>query len=231
MTPEAGKRTRLKPSDLKDARTLRTRQSLRLALLGLLEHKQLEHITVRDIAARAGIGYATFFRHHASKQDLLDEIAAEQIGRLMELTFPLLDAADTRVACEALCRYVDQHRVLWTALLTGGAAGALREEFIRLAEAEGAVRHEARASDWLPVDLGAIYGVTATVEILAWWLRKPAQYSAEQVAEIIDRLVVTPSLGPSAPARDSTRKRRSRKSPSAARNESDFLFHGNKKSP
>ena len=170
---------------------LRTRQALRRALLALLDRKQLDQITIRDIVAEAGIGYATFFRHHASKEELLDEIAAEQVGNLMALTLPLLDPTDTRVSCLALCKYVNKHRALWSALLTGGAASALRAEFIRLATASAAT---VRTNDWLPVELGAVYGVTASIEILTWWLRRPAgEYPAEQVAEFLDRLVVAPA--------------------------------------
>src|SRR5262244_2757133 len=96
-----------------DVRMLRTRQALRRALLALFERKQLDQISIRDIVAEAGIGYATFFRHHAAKEDLLNEIAAEQVGRLMALTMPLLDPTDTRVSCVAVCDYVNKHRALW----------------------------------------------------------------------------------------------------------------------
>jgi AcrR family transcriptional regulator len=172
---------------------VRTRAALRRALLALLECKQLDEITVRDIAAEAQIGYATFFRHHASKADLLKDVAEEQIGNLMALALPLLVAADTRGSCLALCKYVSEHRAIWSALLTGGAAGAMREEFIRQAMQQGAA--QVQRSSWLPVELGAIYGVSATVEILAWWLRKPNDFTVERIAEIVDRLVVTPAVG------------------------------------
>ena len=195
---------RSRPSNVTDARMLRTREALRSALLTLLERTQLEQITVRDIVAEAGIGYATFFRHHASKEDLLNEIAAEQIGRLMALTLPLLDATDTRAACVALCEYVGKRRAIWSALLTGGAAGTLRAEFIRLAK-EGAATLQ--PSDWLPVELGAVYGVAASIEILTWWLRRPAgEYSVEQVAEFLDRLVVAQATSERGAARGKVRK-------------------------
>jgi AcrR family transcriptional regulator len=193
MSANASRRYRPRPSPATDARMLRTREALRRALLDLLERQPLEQITIRDIAAEAGIGYATFFRHHASKEELLNEIAAEEIGRLMELTMPLLDVSNTRVSCLALCRHVGEHRAAWTALLAGGGSATLRAEFIRLA-ATGASR--VRNAGWLPVELGAVYGVTATIEILGWWLRRPVgEYSAEQIAEILDRLVVAPAVG------------------------------------
>src|SRR3974390_2047422 len=149
-----------------DARMRRTRKALQSALLSLLERKHFDQVTIREIAAEAGIGYATFFRHYSSKAALLEELAAEQIGKLMALTLPLLDAADTRVSCLALCKYVGEHRVLWSALLTG-AGGVMREEFIRMAAQDAAGLGRTRS--WLPVGLGAIYGGTATGEIPRCW--------------------------------------------------------------
>jgi hypothetical protein len=69
----------------------------------------------------------------------------------------------------------------------------MREEFIRQAMCLGS--GQVQRSSWLPVELGAIFGVSATVEILAWWLRQPQDFTVERIAEIIDRLVVTPAVG------------------------------------
>jgi AcrR family transcriptional regulator len=204
-----------------DARMVRTRAAMRKALLALLERKQLDHITVRDIAAEAKIGYATFFRHHESKWELLKDVAEEEISRLMAQGMPLLAAADTRGSALALCKYVREHRAIWSALLTGGAAGAMREEFIRQAIQNGA--SQVQKSRWLPVELGAIFGVSATVEILAWWLGQPEDFSVERIAEIVDRLVIAPTTGPKKMTgeRDASAPRagqaRSRRKKSAAR--------------
>ena len=175
-----------------DARMVRTRAAMRKALLALLERKQLDLITVRDIAAEAKIGYATFFRHHESKWELLKDVAEEEISGLMAQGMPLLVAEDTRGSALALCKYVREHRAIWSALLTGGAAGAMREEFIRQAMQHGS--SQVQSSRWLPVELGAIFGVSATVEILAWWLKQPEGFSVERIAEIVDRLVIAPSI-------------------------------------
>ena len=47
-----------------ERRKTRTRTALCGALLSLLEERQFEQVTVRDITARAGIGYAKFFRRY-----------------------------------------------------------------------------------------------------------------------------------------------------------------------
>jgi AcrR family transcriptional regulator len=171
---------------------VRSRAALSRALLELLEHKAFDQITIREITARAGIGYATFFRHYPGKETLLDELGSEQIRQLLSLSVPALYETDSRRSCLALCDYVAEHRQLWTALLTGGAAGITREAFLRAAKQLPV--DEKALEGWLPADLRVIYGTTATVEVLAWWLQKHAEFAPEQVAEILDRLVVSPTM-------------------------------------
>ena len=175
-----------------DARIVRTRTALHDSLLALLEEKPFDDITVRDISARAGIGYATFFRHYASKNALLDELAADEIGELLTLALPDLRAIDTRSAAMAMCRHVDERRALWSVLLTGGAAGRMREEFIR--QAAASVPAVVSNNSWLPDDLKVFFGVAGAVEILSWWLYRGRDFTIEQAAEMVDRLVVAPMV-------------------------------------
>ena len=173
-----------------DARAVRTRESLRRALLDLLERKSLEEISIRDIAAGAGVSYTTFFRHHTTKEALLEEIAAEQIRRFVELGLPSLGGNPE--ATVAMFKHVDEHRQLWSTLLTGGAASALREELLRIAR-DLAAKEQGNAS-WLPADLAVTFAVSATLELLAWWLRQETPLPMEQIANIHDRLIVAPTM-------------------------------------
>jgi AcrR family transcriptional regulator len=177
---------------LPDARIVRTRSALRDALLTLLEERAFDDVTVRDLSARAGIGYATFFRHYPSKAALLDDVAADEIRELLELSIPDVRATDSRAAAMAMCRHVDERRALWAVLLTGGAAGRMREEFIRQARAN--VPEVVHNNSWLPDDLKVIFGVAGAVEILSWWLYRGHEWTVEQAAEIVDRLVVAPMV-------------------------------------
>jgi AcrR family transcriptional regulator len=175
-------------SSPKDARMIRTDQALRTALLTLLEHQPLEQITIRQIAAEAEVHYATFFRHHATKEALLNHVAADQINRLVELSLPVSDAVDSRAGFVTLCTYVGDHRALWTALLTGGAAGAMREELLRVSRELARVR--APKGSWLPMALGTACTVSLIVETISWWLTQPPEESSiEWVAKILHRLV------------------------------------------
>ena len=177
-------------SSQRDARAARSSDALRAALLALIERKPLDQITVREIAAEAGVHYATFFRHHATKEALLDSVAAQQIDHLVALTVPVLDQVSGRSAVAALFAYVEDHRTLWTALLTGGAAGAMRDELLRISRALATER--APADGWLPIDLAVNTSVSMIFETLAWWLAQPPGATPiDEVARVLHRLLTS----------------------------------------
>jgi AcrR family transcriptional regulator len=185
-------RRKRRATDLEDPRAVRSRQALTDAFLKLLEARPLEQVSIRDVVAKAGVGYTTFFRHHKSKEDLLDYVAAEQIRTLFNLALPVMDAYDVHSGATALFTYVDAHRPLWSTLLTGGAAGTIREEFLRLAGEVAA--SQGRPDGWLPSDVGTILIVSGTLDLLTWWLRQSSPLPIEGMVEILASVVVGPVI-------------------------------------
>lgn len=178
---------------LRDARAVRSSAALRQALLTLLEQKPFDQITVRDICAQASIHYATFFRHHQSKEALLEHVAADQIAKVVELTLPVREAVGDAKALRMTCAYIDEHRALWAILLNGGAGSVMREEWLNKAKAVAATR--AAVSSWLPKELGTICSVSLIVETVAWWLdQPPGTYSVDEMADVLHRLVTRSTL-------------------------------------
>lgn len=179
-------------STAKDSRIIQTRRSLREALLRLLKTKSLEQITIREVAAVAGVGYNTFFRHHNSKEELLNDIAADEIKRLHEFSISVFENTDSAEGAKALCTYVAEHDALWSTLLIGGAANTLREEFIRrsLVVAEEKIT----STDPIPAEIGVKLAAAGTFELLAWWLEQPKRMSIDELAAIYHKLVVHPLL-------------------------------------
>jgi len=178
-----------KTSKPKDARALRSRTALRQALLELIEGKSFEQISIRDITATAGVSYPVFFRQFSSKEELLDDIAAEEIRTL--LTLP---NQGVREFSMTMCRHVQAHRTLWRTLLTGGAASIMREEFIRAAKATVVTR--GRINPWMPMDLTPAVTVSGMFEILAWWLKQPEDHPIEHVCRLLEVLVFEPVSRP-----------------------------------
>lgn len=177
-----------------DARALRSREALKSALLALIEERSFEQINIRDITNRAGVSYPVFFRRYETKENLLDDIAAEEVRRLLTLSVPIFNAHQQQESLRALCGYVDEHRLLWKSLLTGGAGPMMRAEFMRIAKEIGS--KEPRVNPWLPTELAASFVVSSLFEILAWWLRQPSDYPVENIVTFIDTLIVRSTARP-----------------------------------
>jgi len=176
-----------------DARQLRSRGALKGALLELLEERPFDSLSIREISARAGTGYATFFRNYPDKEALLADVASEEIGSLLAMTQPIFRIESSAESTQALCQYIDTHRKLWSALLTGGAAGILRAEFIQ--QARQLAMGMPQPESWLPADLAIVYGAGATIDLLAWWLGQESDFPASRIAGILNRLIIAPLVG------------------------------------
>jgi AcrR family transcriptional regulator len=176
-------------SSLSDPRAIRSDEAISAAFLRLLEQNSVDQITIKQIVEEAGVHRATFFRHHACKEDLLNHIAAAQIRNIVALTLPILDKTDNYTSTHAFCVHVYEHRTLWTTLLTGGAASTLREEWLRLAIEIAADR--ARPS-WLPITLAVRCTVAVIAETMAWWLSEaPATVSVDEITKILHRAILS----------------------------------------
>jgi len=179
-------------STAQHAKPVRTRKALRAALVDLLGDRGLEQLSIREITTRAGVGYTTFFRHYPAKEALLNDLAGDQVQQLVEMALPVVQSGDLRESMLALCRYVEGRRRLWRILLTGSAAAATRDEFLRVAEE--IVRNQTWPEGWLPAEAGMILIVSGIVELVGWWLRQDDPLPVERMAEILDRSVVTPNV-------------------------------------
>lgn len=184
----------LETSKPNDARARRSRDALRRALLELVEEKPFGGISIRQITRTAGVSYPTFFRNYASKEELLEDIAAQEVQQLAALMSSSLDEHHVQPSAETVCEYVHERRVLWTTLLTTGASSIMREEFVRLATEF--VNERGQINPGIPVDLAASFVFVGMFEILAWWLRQPEDYPAHNISQFLKALVLQPTTSP-----------------------------------
>lgn len=173
-----------------DARALRSRDALRAALLKLVEETAFEQITIRMITQEAGVSYPVFFRRYSTKEELLEDIAIEEVGALFFRTHPMFDASQRKHGVAELCAFVNSRRALWKSLLTSGAAPAMRSQFARIAAELG--ENSPRANPWLPVSLASAFVAAGLFEILAWWLSQPDDYPVSGIVTFIEQLIVQP---------------------------------------
>lgn len=181
-----------------DLRVRRTRKALMRALIELTIEKGFSAITVQDIADRAMVNRATFYRHYLDKYDLLDQYMNE-IYELTAAQEPL-SPVQTRnagsgkipVGMVRMLEHVQQHADFYRSML--GAKGDLA--FVQKIQHYGDMRLRSLLPGGAvqvtlenpPLDLCISYLSHAGIGVLAWWLKDAQPHTPEQVAAWLSQL-------------------------------------------
>ena len=173
-----------------DPRVTKTRAALAEAVLALAAEKPFADVTITEIAERAGVGYASFFRHYKDKDALLSDVADALVNDLIAIIMPAMQNDDTAAAAIAICRYVDGHRAISRALLAGGAETTVRRHIIASAIAHAKIWNAPPRE--VPQELVVTHSVVASLGLLTWWLEQGKDISTEAMGHIVDRLVMSP---------------------------------------
>jgi AcrR family transcriptional regulator len=180
-----------------DPRTERTRRSLQEALLALARERELDDISVGDIAERAGVNRSTVYQHYTDKETLLADAldaAAEEAGAdLPELVdYP----ADPPQALLGYLEHLDANATLYRRLLgERGSAVAVARLRARLEELVVAGISRSGAAGLfadLPRDVVAAGLAGSVLGVLHTWLDRDPRPSPAVAAEWIWGVLLGP---------------------------------------
>lgn len=186
----------MKPTD---RRVRRTQKSLGDALIALALEKDYDEITIQEITDRADIGYRTFFRHYADKDELLGDVLSSVRIEMQELMSPpsfehFLDpntqAADL-LDSKILFKHVQENRDLYSVLLFSdrGLVQPLKAFAIQEFKANYGVLLETD----IPFDILANHMVSAMITLLRWWLDNDMCYSPDEMGDYALKLIILPT--------------------------------------
>jgi AcrR family transcriptional regulator len=171
-----------------DPRILRSRRMLMEALIGLLNQKEFDDISIQEIADEATLNRATFYLHYPDKNALLQAMTAARFGDLIArrgLSFSDCDGALRAIAlgvCDYLAETTGCPSQLTKLPLEGSIIPVVENMF-----REGARNH--------PIVPGADPDLLATTA--AWavfgaarrWFQTPNRIPAEEMAARIEAMV------------------------------------------
>lgn len=182
----------------RDPRVTRTRAALRAALIALVARKPYDEIQIQEIAEEAGTARVTFYRHYATRDDLLldciDAIYAEIIVAVPPFEGTSLDLRRTPPTLP-LFQYFDAHASLLKIVFSGPKA-ALIQNRIRAYIVERVVSTFSRAPLFkdVPIVLIAQHIASATIGNLIWWLLADRPYPAVYMARLSHSMSVSGAL-------------------------------------
>jgi AcrR family transcriptional regulator len=175
-----------------DRRIARTQRLLGEALLDLIQEQSFDSITIRDITERADIGYATFFRHYDSKEELLSQQLESIIRQLEEMVGEGGDGYFEREG-ELLFEHVRQNELLYRGLLGGHVhvqvTRRLRDALIRVIRPH-VERHLPDEQLLVPLEIAVNHLAASALELVAWWLENDMPYPPREMSRYYDRLII-----------------------------------------
>ena len=175
-----------------DRRILRTRKLLRDALIYLTLEVGFYNISIRDLTNRANIGYATFYRHFKTKDELLAHMLNSTVDELHKCMHPNMTSKEESVA---FFRHIQLHRGAYLAGLSIPrdhpailAVHAHMEQVL-------AERYQARYDCVIPLEISFNHIIRSADEFIRWYLDNEDNYSPEEIAVIYNELIVKATEG------------------------------------
>ena len=174
-----------------DKRTIRTRKKLQQALIELLMEQDYESLSIRDITRRAGVGYATFFRHYASKDDLLADAFQDSVAQLEGLLQAMGTSGSPAEEGRVIFEHVAANSELYLVFLRGEGTQGLVDETLREGVKELVMTY-AQYTPSIPAAILANHVIASTIALVKWWLHNHMPLSPERMGEIYARMILEP---------------------------------------
>lgn len=185
-----------------DARIIRSKEAIRNALIRLIEDRDFEEITVRDIAKEAKINRGTFYTHYEDKHDLMKECQKEIMEGMSSIAKQKLeftvskqrDDSQAEIPSPAITifEFLDENKVIMKALL--GPKGdltfqmALRDFIWKTLFKDE--QHQFFKEDALlvPEKYIASYIAFAHIGVIQQWLANGSVESPREMARILSTI-------------------------------------------
>jgi AcrR family transcriptional regulator len=178
-----------------DLRVRRTQKFVQAAMIDLITEKGFAAITVGDIAERAIINRATFYRHYQDKYDLVAKIFEEAATQLMEQMKPLYkgmrqnEMKTPPAIWLQFFAHVADHAPLYRAMLGKNGspwfADRMRQVTSKLileSEQLWEMQPNLPIDPAMPEELPAIQLAQVLIGTLVWWLENDQRYTPKQMA-------------------------------------------------
>ncbi|MEC0249596.1 TetR/AcrR family transcriptional regulator [Paenibacillus chitinolyticus] len=177
---------------LVDRRILKSQEAIKKAFIELLSEKNLDHITIQDIADRANVGRRTVYSHYLDKYDLLDKLIDEHISELEKLCKSTAEMSFVD-AFLVWFEYFENHYSFFSIMLASKGSPYFRSRFLALVidEVKREVDVKAGKNKGLSqVVLVQFFGAAIVGIIESYFtngIPDPPQVVAEQVGILLER--------------------------------------------
>lgn len=184
-----------------DRRITKTRLEIKEAFIALMQEKNFNELTVRDITERANINRTTFYKHYLDKFDLLDKYETEICKKIEETIDEvtmnsLKDTFEKQISFLSLIKvyeYFNEERALMKVLLGPNSDISFQEKIRQLLIRN---MHERILTQVpleqlnIPLDILIMYVSSAHIGLIRYWLENNIQHTPTEMATILSQIMI-----------------------------------------
>ena len=175
-----------------DRRILRTKEAINKAFLELFSEKELDQITINDIAERANVNRGTIYLHYTDKYDLLNKCIDDHLNKMF-LSCLATDSnheqLDLISALKPAFTYFEENYLFFSSMLSNQRTFSFRERML-----QNIVTSIQKKVGMLGINQGmdqeliTQFIASAFVGTVEWWVLNKMPHSPQFMAEQLWRL-------------------------------------------
>lgn len=179
-----------------DPRVKRTTKYLRDAFIDLLEEKDLDMISIKDITDRAELTRGTFYLHYDDKYDFLSKIINETLEDLIKNVKSNQTSEDNpKISFINLFEYIAQNHNFFRVMLSDKGLREFRTRMLEIVQEKvyGNLLSVILNSDEdliVPKDIFISYVISAHIGVISSWLENGMKYSPLFMATTLTKLTL-----------------------------------------
>ena len=171
---------------MEDKRARKTKKAIINAFAELMAEKNIQDISVKEIAEKADINRITFYNHYADIYDLFDKMQSQVLADFDEM-IAVSDSHNYEETFEKIVKYLAENKVVCK--LTMSAENSklqtvLCELFLKkyneISMYEDNVTEIKKSWNYL-----AVYNVYGTIALLSQWIMDDMEYPAEKIRDLL----------------------------------------------
>ncbi len=177
-----------------DRRNAKTEKIIKETFLSLLKKKNLNKITVAEISRQANLGRGTFYLHYSDVYDLYENIEKElmdSLTKVFEKAFPTTEADNSRKLMEELTLYIEKNKDLFKVLTlsdNGNTMYKLKKLFYSIVYNEDTTINPNGDRQFDLTE--SVFVVSGIIGVLEKWIKDDFQPSRDNIAEMMNRIIL-----------------------------------------
>ncbi len=183
-------------TDRFEKQRLATRQSIQQTFIKMLQTRDFDSITVREIAEEAGIGFKTFYRHYPDKAALTQAIMAGFVEDISKVISPPSTLEVAVANLRIILNYVQDNARAVRAIGQMPNREDLAKPIIQFALAEG-VKIQSEGDNSFDSNtshnkLISHHFVHSQLGLFFWWVMNDLDPPVDNMVELMSQLIIKP---------------------------------------